>query len=77
MSDSWKNTLDIGSLGVFLGYVLSALPVVALIFTVLWTFFRVLEMQTTHAILYKLFGWRVDEWLSLPGFKHKSKDSEE
>lgn len=77
MSDGWKNTIDIGSLGVFLGYILSALPVIALIFTVLWAFFRLMEMRTTHVILYKLFGWRLDNWLSLPGNRHQYKDTDD
>lgn len=74
MSEGWRNAIDAGSLGVFLGYLLSALPVIALIFTVLWTLFRVMEMKTTHVILYKLFGWRLDEWLHLPGKKDQDNE---
>ncbi len=61
-----RNVGDVASLGTFLGWVVSALPVVALVFTVIWCFFRVIEMKTTHVIMYRLFGIRMDEWLHLP-----------
>lgn len=71
-----KNVVDFTSLGTFLGYVIQLLPEAALIFTVIWTIFRVLEMKVTHAIAYRLFGWRMDKWLLLPGQKQKDSENE-
>lgn len=77
MNDTAKNLVDVASLGTFLGYILSALPVVALVFTVLWALFRLLEMRTVHVALWRLFGWRLDRWLDLPGNPYRYKDHDD
>jgi len=79
VSETGKHIIDVASLGTFIAYLTSMLPVLALIFTVVWSVFRVLEMRTTHVILHKLFGVRMDKWLYLPEYKEvqdKKEDKE-
>jgi len=70
------NLVDFLSLGTFAGYLVNLLPTLALIFTVIWSLFRILEMQTTHALFYRLFKVRLDQWLVLPSniLKDKNKN---
>ena len=72
-TDGRTNFLDFLSIGTFMGYLVDILPTLALVFTVIWSFFRILEMQTTHALFYKVFNRRLDKWLALPNSSKKEE----
>lgn len=66
MRDGAKSFVDVASAVNVVAVLANVLPAVAALFTIVWTFFRTLETPAFQAICFRLFGWRVDEWLRLP-----------
>lgn len=64
-SDVLKHWGDALSLGVFVTAFFGLLPKVALILTVVWSFMRIVEMRFFQAIMWRVFRWDVEEWLTI------------
>ncbi len=75
MSEHFKQLIDLTSVGTFVAYLFSFLPQIALVFTVLWSIFRFLETKAFQAIVFKLFGWHVADWLHVPSRKEIKSES--
>ena len=52
--ENTKTTLDLASAGIAVGTIVSYLPSIAALFTIIWTALRIYEMKTTQKILGKI-----------------------
>lgn len=69
--DPLKHAVDVIAAGITVGALAQWLPPIAAAFTTLWVLVRLAESATVRTAIFRVTGWDIGKWYSMPGAKEE------